>query len=193
MHANVGGTLRKLAEYSVVVSAYRANYFYDDSHLQGNEMRSPFRPLTLLWCVLNACSGGSTPDSAMGDAGNGIASATSDGGSSAGSSGGSGASGSTATGGVGATAGNGAAGGTTSTGAGGNVASGTGASGGDGGIGGATSTGVGGMSSKPAQSTLQAITIHMAGDSTMSNYTTATTQEGWGQEFGQYFISKDHD
>jgi len=40
------------------------------------------------------------------------------------------------------------------------------------------------------QSTLPAITIHMAGDSTMSDYTAATTQEGWGQEFGQYFISK---
>jgi lysophospholipase L1-like esterase len=39
------------------------------------------------------------------------------------------------------------------------------------------------------QSALPAITIHMAGDSTMSDYTAATTQEGWGQEFGQYFIS----
>ncbi len=40
------------------------------------------------------------------------------------------------------------------------------------------------------QSTLPPVTIHMAGDSTMSDYTAATTQEGWGQEFGQYFISK---
>ena len=43
---------------------------------------------------------------------------------------------------------------------------------------------------KPDPSTLPTITIHMAGDSTMSDYTTATTQEGWGQELGQYFISK---
>ena len=44
--------------------------------------------------------------------------------------------------------------------------------------------------SKPDQSALPAITVHLAGDSTMSNYTAATTQEGWGQELGQYFISK---
>ena len=37
---------------------------------------------------------------------------------------------------------------------------------------------------------MPALTIHMAGDSTMSNYTAATTQEGWGQELGQFFISK---
>ena len=48
----------------------------------------------------------------------------------------------------------------------------------------------GGDGGSPDQSALPAITIHMAGDSTMSNYTAATTQEGWGQEFGQYFISK---
>ena len=48
----------------------------------------------------------------------------------------------------------------------------------------------GGDASKPDQSTLPPVTIHMAGDSTMSNYTTATTQEGWGQELGQYFISQ---
>ncbi len=42
----------------------------------------------------------------------------------------------------------------------------------------------------PDQSALPAITLHLAGDSTMSNYTAATTQEGWGQELGQYFISK---
>jgi lysophospholipase L1-like esterase len=47
-----------------------------------------------------------------------------------------------------------------------------------------------GEGGQPDQSALPAITIHMAGDSTMSNYTAATTQEGWGQEFGQYFISK---
>jgi lysophospholipase L1-like esterase len=30
----------------------------------------------------------------------------------------------------------------------------------------------------------------MAGDSTMANYDSSTTQEGWGQELGQFFISK---
>jgi lysophospholipase L1-like esterase len=40
------------------------------------------------------------------------------------------------------------------------------------------------------QSKLPPVTLHMAGDSTMSNYTTATTQEGWGQELGQFFISQ---
>jgi lysophospholipase L1-like esterase len=30
----------------------------------------------------------------------------------------------------------------------------------------------------------------MAGDSTMSNYDATTTQEGWGQELGQFFINK---
>ena len=40
------------------------------------------------------------------------------------------------------------------------------------------------------QNALPAITVHLAGDSTMSTYTAATTQEGWGQELGQFFISK---
>jgi hypothetical protein len=47
-----------------------------------------------------------------------------------------------------------------------------------------------GAASPADQSTLPAITVHLAGDSTMSTYTAATTQEGWGQELGQYFISK---
>ena len=195
-------------------------------------MLSPLRPFrwsVFLGCVvLSACSGGSTPDAAMGDAGNGMGGTTGAGGGSAGSSGESGAAGSTATGGVGATAGNGGGGRTTSTGGGGNVASGTGGSadsggatgggttgsgaitggggttaGGSGGItgsGGTTAvggsggsggvTGAGGAGGKPDQSALPAITVHMAGDSTMSDYTAATTQEGWGQELGQYFISK---
>jgi hypothetical protein len=51
-------------------------------------------------------------------------------------------------------------------------------------------TGTGGTGGKPDQSTLPAITVHMAGDSTMSNYAATTTQEGWGQELGQFFISK---
>jgi hypothetical protein len=57
-----------------------------------------------------------------------------------------------------------------------------------------TSTGAGGAMSggggRPDQTALPAVTIHLAGDSTMSTYTSATTQEGWGQEFGQFFISK---
>ncbi len=61
-------------------------------------------------------------------------------------------------------------------------------SGGANGGGGAPDAGGGGL--KPDQSTLPAITLHMAGDSTMSVYTGATTQEGWGQEMAQYFISK---
>ena len=55
---------------------------------------------------------------------------------------------------------------------------------------GGTSTGAGGAGGRTDQSALPAITVHMAGDSTMSNYTAATTQEGWGQELGQFFISK---
>jgi lysophospholipase L1-like esterase len=52
---------------------------------------------------------------------------------------------------------------------------------------GASSAGSGG---KPDQSNLPALTVHLAGDSTMANYAATTTQEGWGQEFGQFFISK---
>jgi lysophospholipase L1-like esterase len=74
-------------------------------------------------------------------------------------------------GGAGASTGGG--GGTTGTGAGGGGAS--------------SSGGAGGM---PDQSALPAVTIHMAGDSTMSNYDATTTQEGWGQELGQFFINK---
>ena len=68
---------------------------------------------------------------------------------------------------------------------------------------GGTTTGSGGISSggtasasggstggKPDQGSLPAITVHLAGDSTMANYAATTTQEGWGQEFGQFFISK---
>ena len=64
---------------------------------------------------------------------------------------------------------------------------------GDGGSNGGSShadASTGGDGGKPDQSTLPAVTIHMAGDSTMSNYTAATTQEGWGQELGQYFIAQ---
>ncbi len=84
------------------------------------------------------------------------------------------------------------------TGAGGKATSGGGKTG-SGGAGGAQGTGAGngggatssgGSGGKPDQSGLPAITVHLAGDSTMSNYAATTTQEGWGQELGQFFISK---
>jgi len=56
--------------------------------------------------------------------------------------------------------------------------------------GGSSSTSDGSAGGKPDQGSLPAITVHLAGDSTMSNYAATTTQEGWGQEFGQFFISK---
>lgn len=37
---------------------------------------------------------------------------------------------------------------------------------------------------------LPSVTVHLAGDSTMANYASTTTQEGWGQELGQFFIGK---
>ena len=55
--------------------------------------------------------------------------------------------------------------------------------------GGSISASGGSIGGKPDQSSLPAITVHLAGDSTMSNYAATTTQEGWGQEFGQFFIS----
>jgi lysophospholipase L1-like esterase len=48
----------------------------------------------------------------------------------------------------------------------------------------------GGTGGQVDQNSLPAVTVHMAGDSTMANYAATTTQEGWGQEFGQFFISK---
>jgi lysophospholipase L1-like esterase len=62
--------------------------------------------------------------------------------------------------------------------------------GGNVGGGGSSPMGSGGSGGKPDQGSLPAITIHMAGDSTMANYASSTTQEGWGQEFGQFFITK---
>jgi lysophospholipase L1-like esterase len=55
--------------------------------------------------------------------------------------------------------------------------------------GGSISSSGGSTGGKPDQGSLPAITVHMAGDSTMANYAATTTQEGWGQEFGQFFIS----
>jgi lysophospholipase L1-like esterase len=34
------------------------------------------------------------------------------------------------------------------------------------------------------------VTIHLAGDSTVSNYPASTVQEGWGMELGQFFNDK---
>jgi len=101
------------------------------------------------------------------------------------------------TGGIGSSGGTDASGGRISTGgtsiggAGGTsigAASGTGSSGGVS-TGGISASG-GSTGGKPDQGSLPAITIHMAGDSTMANYAATTTQEGWRQEFGQFFISK---
>jgi lysophospholipase L1-like esterase len=55
--------------------------------------------------------------------------------------------------------------------------------------GGSVSASGGSAGGKPDQGSLPAITVHLAGDSTMANYAATTTQEGWGQEFGQFFIS----
>ena len=176
-------------------------------------MNSSCRSLLLsvaLCCVVSACSGGSAgTDSPTGGGGQ---AATSSGGSSGSSPSGGvgGTTGSTATGGQGTVA-SGGAGGTSSPGTGGSDVAGgaggtttggvnggeggspggggSGARGGTTGSGGATSA-AGGSGGKPDQSALPAVTVHMAGDSTMSNYTAATTQEGWGQELGQYFIAK---
>ncbi|HET7093713.1 MAG TPA: GDSL-type esterase/lipase family protein [Thermomicrobiales bacterium] len=49
-----------------------------------------------------------------------------------------------------------------------------------------------GGSADGSQGTLANLTLHLAGDSTVMTYTepTATADEGWGQELGQYLISK---
>src|SRR5450432_1187175 len=153
-------------------------------------MNSSCRSLLLsvaLCCVVSACSGGSAgTDSPTGGAG-GTSSPGTGGSDVAGGAGG------TTTGGVNGGeggspggGGSGARGGTTGS---GGATSAAGGSGGTTGSGGATSA-AGGSGGKPDQSALPAVTVHLAGDSTMSNYTAATTQEGWGQELGQYFIAK---
>jgi lysophospholipase L1-like esterase len=38
--------------------------------------------------------------------------------------------------------------------------------------------------------TLPALTLHLAGDSTVMTYEPSSAQEGWGQELGQFFLSK---
>ena len=50
--------------------------------------------------------------------------------------------------------------------------------------------GSGGAGGEPDLGGWRAVTIHLPGDSTMSDYAATTTQEGWGQELGQFFISK---
>ena len=45
-----------------------------------------------------------------------------------------------------------------------------------------------GASSRPSD--LPPVTVHLAGDSTVMNYPATTVQEGWGQEFGQFFNDK---
>lgn len=55
------------------------------------------------------------------------------------------------------------------------------------------SPGPGGSSaSSPSidKANLPAITLHLAGDSTVMTYAATTTQEGWGQELGQFFTEK---
>src|SRR5262245_60676639 len=41
-----------------------------------------------------------------------------------------------------------------------------------------------------APANLPLVTLHLAGDSTVSNYDSKTPQEGWGQEIGQFFTDK---
>jgi len=77
-----------------------------------------------------------------------------------------------------------------STGGAGGRVGGSAGSAGSAGAGATTGGGNSGNGGKPNQGSLPAITLHMAGDSTMANYASTTTQEGWGQELGQFFISK---
>ena len=166
----------------------------------------------VLGVAVSACSGGATSESGSGGATQASGGATSSGGSSGGGTGGKftstggtsavGTGGSEATGGTGGTlqgtggssagtgGGNGDGGAALgSGGAGGKTAGGGGKAGGGGAAGGSSGSS-GGSGGKLDQSALPAVTIHMAGDSTMSDYDATTTQEGWGQELGQFFISK---
>jgi hypothetical protein len=129
-------------------------------------------------------SGGSGGSAVSGTGGSG---AIGGGGGSRGGAAGGGSAGTTGSGGKASSGGAPGSGGAV-TGSGGAVTGSGGAVTGSGGSGG-ISTGAGGAGGKPDQSTLPPLTIHMAGDSTMSNYTADTTQEGWGQELGQFFIS----
>jgi hypothetical protein len=151
-------------------------------------------PTALLLLAVSACAGGS--GSSPIDTSTGGATQATGGTPGSGATGGRGS----AAAGGGGTIASGGTGGVTSAGTGGSDGP-TGAGGTQGGTGGfatggskGTSTGGavggGGAGGKPDQNVLPAVTIHMAGDSTMSNYTADTTQEGWGQELGQFFIGK---
>ena len=170
--------------------------------------QSPYRILLsslVLGLAVSACSGGGTSEPGSGGATQASGGATSSGGSSGGGTGGRststggtsavGSGGSEATGGTGGTiqGTGGSSAGTGGNGAGGSSGSGGGGGGGTKGSGAGGNAGAsssGGSGGKLDQSALPAVTIHMAGDSTMSDYDATTTQEGWGQELGQFFISK---
>ena len=150
-----------------------------------------------------AGSGGGTVGTSTGGIGTGGISATSAGGTNTTSAGGmsttsNGGASTTPSGGVPRTSGGsistsgstpGTSGGRTTT-SGGRISSGGTSTGGISASGGSISTGGGGAGGTPEQGSLPSITVHLAGDSTMANYAASTTQEGWGQEFGQFFISK---
>ncbi len=174
--------------------------------------------IALCCAAASACSGSSSPgDTATGGAAPGSGGLTATGGGPVGSPnfGTGGSPGSTGTGGSVATVVTGGTGGAspagtggsdTTAGSGGTVAqtgtggaTATGGSPGNGGAsgpassGGATgNAGASGTGNKPPVDTsnLPAITIHLAGDSTVMTYAATTTQEGWGQELGQFFNSK---
>jgi|SRR5450432_1748363 len=176
-------------------------------------------PLSVvLCCAAGACSSSSAPaDSASGGVSggapsSGASSVVSPGGGTGGAPGSTsvvspgggtggapGSTGSTATGGEGTTVTSGSSGGAITPGTGGSdLGAGTGgvtrggpqSSGGSPVTGGGGATSAGGSAGKPDQNGLPALTVHLAGDSTMSTYAATTTQEGWGQELGQFFISK---
>src|SRR5450432_4495354 len=176
-------------------------------------------PLSVvLCCAAGACSSSSAPaDSASGGVSggapsSGASSVVSPGGGTGGAPGSTsvvspgggtggapGSTGSTATGGEGTTVTSGSSGGAITPGTGGSdLGAGTGgvtrggpqSSGGSPVTGGGGATSAGGSAGKPDQNWLPALTVHLAGDSTMSTYAATTTQEGWGQELGQFFISK---
>jgi lysophospholipase L1-like esterase len=150
-----------------------------------------------------AGSGGGTVGTSTGGIGTGGISATSAGGTNTTSAGGmsttsNGGASTNPSGGVPSTSGGsistsgstpGTSGGRTTT-SGGRISSGGTSTGGISASGGSISTGGGGAGGTPEQGSLPSITVHLAGDSTMANYAASTTQEGWGQEFGQFFISK---
>jgi len=165
-------------------------------------LRITLLPAAALFLSASACSSGTgsgPADSATGGATQATGGTTSTTGSTGGfsSSGGTGPAASGGTGGTDVSPGSGGdtsgTGGVTTGSGGVGTGSGGSASGGTGGGvagGGAGTTGAGGSGGKPDQQSLPAVTIHMAGDSTMANYAASTTQEGWGQEMGQFFISK---